>query len=160
MQKATFGAGCFWHVEEAFHKVKGVVKTTAGFIGGTMKDPAYKDVCSDETGHAEAIQIEFDTKKVSYEDLLNKFWEIHDPTQLNRQGADIGTQYRSSIFYHNQKQKEAAIKSKAKLQKTSKYKNKTIVTDIKKALKFYPAEEYHQQYFQKHKLKKAFMCRM
>ncbi|MCH8003640.1 MAG: peptide-methionine (S)-S-oxide reductase MsrA [Nanoarchaeota archaeon] len=158
-QKATFAAGCFWHVEEAFRQVKGVVDVTSGYIGGTMKNPTYEDVCTDKTGYAEAIQIEFDPKIVSYEDLLKVFWEIHNPTTLNRQGLDVGTQYRSAIFYHNEKQKTLAIKSKNNLQKTEKYKNKKIVTEIKKASKFYPAEEYHQKYYQKHKIQKLFMCR-
>jgi len=160
IEKATFAAGCFWHVEEAFRQVKGVVSVTSGYIGGHMKNPGYKDVCSDATGHAESVQIEFDPKQISYEDLLNKFWEIHDPTSYHKQGPDIGSHYRSAIFYHNEKQKEKATKSKQKLQKSEKYKDKKIVTEIVKATTFYKAEEYHQKYFQKHKLQKMFMCRM
>ena len=159
-QLATFAAGCFWHVEEDFMHMKGVIKTTVGYSGGHMKNPTYKDVCSDETGHAEAVQIEFDPKQISYEKLLDKFWELHDPTQFNGQGPDVGAQYRSAIFYHDEKQKKAAISSMGKLQKSEKYKNKKIHTQIAKAEKFYPAEEYHQKYFQKHKLQKMFMCRM
>jgi len=160
LQKATFAAGCFWHVEEAFRNVKGVVNVASGYEGGTIKNPTYNDVCSDKSGHAEAVQVEFDVKQVSYEDLLKVFWEIHDPTSYHKQGPDVGSQYRSVIFYHNEKQKQAAIISKQKLQKTQKYRNKTIVTEIVKSNKFYKAEEYHQRYFQKHKFQKMFMCRM
>lgn len=159
-QLATFAAGCFWHVEEAFMHIKGVVKTTVGYIGGHMENPTYKNVCSDETGHAEALQIEFDPKEVSYEELLNKFWEIHDPMSYHKQGPDVGSQYRAAIFYHDENQKKAAIKSIEKLQQSEKYKYKKIFTEIIKASKFYPAEEYHQKYFQKHKIQKMFMCRM
>ena len=145
-EKATFAAGCFWHVEAAFRQVKGVKSTAAGYIGGNMENPAYEDVCTNETGHAEAVQVEFDPEIVSYEELLKVFWQNHDPTTPNRQGPDVGTQYRSAIFYHNEKQKQAAIKSKEEQQK--KYKAK-IVTEITKAAKFYKAEEYHQQYLEK-----------
>jgi len=148
MEKATFGAGCFWHVEAAFQKVKGIISTTVGYMGGNLKNPTYEDACTDKTGHAEVIQITYDPSKVSYEKLLEIFWNIHDPTQLNRQGPDIGTQYRSVIFYHNEQQKKLAEKSKVKL----KY-NKPIVTEITKAKEFYPAEEYHQRYLEKHDLK-------
>ena len=158
-QLATFAAGCFWHVEEAFMHMKGVVKTTVGYTGGHMEKPTYENVCSDTTGHAEALQVEFEPNKVSYEELLNKFWEIHDPTSFHKQGPDAGSQYRAAIFYHDEKQKDLALKSKNKLQKSEKFKNKKIVTEIIKASKFYPAEEYHQKYFQKHKLQKMFMCR-
>lgn len=160
IQKATFAAGCFWHVEEAFMHLNGVLTTSVGYIGGKMKNPTYEDVCTDKTGHAEAVQIEFNPKEVSYEELLKKFWEIHKPTQFNKQGPDVGTQYRSAIFYHNEEQKETAIISKEKLQKSDRYKNKKIFTEIVKAGKFYPAEEYHQKYFQKHKIQKMFLCRM
>ena len=160
IQLATFAAGCFWHVEEAFSRIKGVVNVTSGYVGGKMKNPSYKDVCSDETGHAEAVQVEFDPKQVSYDKLLDKFWEIHDPTSYHKQGPDVGSQYRAAIFYHAEKQKQAALKSKQKLQKSEKYKGKKIVTEIVKATKFYKAEEYHQKYFQKHKLQKMFMCRV
>ena len=159
-QFATFAAGCFWHVEEAFMHIKGVIKTTVGYTGGHMENPTYDNVCSDATGHAEALQVEFDPKQVSYEELLNKFWEIHDPASFHKQGPDAGSQYRAAIFCHNEGQKEAALKSKEKLQKSDKYKNKKIVTEIAKATGFYPAEEHHQKYFQKHKLQKMFMCRV
>ena len=149
MEKAAFAAGCFWHVEEEFQKIKGVINTTVGYSGGTMKNPTYKAVCTDTTGHAESIQIEFDPKKVSYEKLLDIFWKIHDPTQLNRQGPDIGTQYRSAIFYYKEKQKKAAIASKEKMQKKLK---KPIVTEIIPVKEFYKAEEYHQKYFEKNKV--------
>ena len=150
-EKATFGAGCFWHVEEAFRKVKGVISTKVGFTGGNIKNPSYKEVCTGETWHAEAVQVEFDSSVISYEELLDIFWKIHDPTSLNQQGFDIGTQYRSAIFYHNDRQKETAIKSREKLEKSKKYKNK-IVTEIKPAKGFYKAEEYHQKYLEKNKL--------
>lgn len=148
MEKATFGAGCFWGVEAAFQKVKGVTSTTVGYMGGNFKNPTYEDVCTDKTGHAEVLQITYDPSKVSYEKLLEIFWNIHDPTQLNKQGPDTGTQYRSAIFYHNEQQKKLAEESKKKL----KY-NKPIVTEIIKAKEFYPAEEYHQKYLEKHGLK-------
>ena len=144
MEKATFGAGCFWHVEAAFQKIKGVASTTVGYMGGNLKNPTYEDVCTDKTGHAEVVQITYDPKITSYEKLLDIFWSIHDPTQLNRQGPDHGTQYRSVIFYHSQKQKKLAEESKKKL----KY-DKPIVTEITSAKEFYPAEEYHQKYLQK-----------
>ena len=146
MEKATFAAGCFWHVEEDFRKVKGVISTKAGYIGGKLEKPSYEDVCTDETGHAEAVQIEFDPKTVSYEKLLDIFWKMHDPTTPNRQGPDVGTQYRSAIFYHNEKQKETALKSKERQQKLL---NKQIVTEIVKAPEFYRAEDYHQKYLMK-----------
>lgn len=149
MEKATFAAGCFWGVEADFRKVKGVVDTKVGYTGGNFKNPSYKDVCSDKTGHAEAIEITFDTKKVSYSKLLDVFWSIHNPSTLNRQGLDFGSQYRSAIFYHNLKQKELAVKSKEKLEKSGKYKR--IVTQIVKTSKFYPAEDYHQRYLEKRK---------
>lgn len=149
LQKATFAAGCFWHVEEAFRHVKGVVSTAVGYTDGNLENPTYEDVCTDKTEHAEAIGIEYDPKLVSYNELLDIFWEIHDSTTLNRQGPDIGTQYRSAIFYHNEKQKKEAQASKQQLQKTEKYKNKKIVTEIIKASKFYRAEEYHQKYLEK-----------
>ena len=159
MEKATFAAGCFWHVEEEFRNVKGVIDTKVGYTGGNVKNPSYEKVCTDATGHAEAIEVTFDPKIVSYEKLLEVFWRTHDPTQFNRQGPDVGSQYRSAIFYHDEKQKKAAISSMEALQKSEKYKNKKIHTQIAKAEKFYPAEEYHQKYFQKHKLQKMFLCR-
>lgn len=146
MQNATFGAGCFWGVEATFQKIKGVKETTVGYMGGHINNPTYEQVCTDKTGHAEVIQILFDPEEISYERLLEIFWEIHNPTQLNRQGPDIGTQYRSVIFYHNEEQKKLAENSKNKLQ--NRY-NKKIVTEIKPAKEFFPAEEYHQKYLEK-----------
>ena len=147
-EKATFAAGCFWGVEAAFRKVKGVLDTTVGYTGGHFKDPTYKDVCSDQTGHAEAIQVEFDPSVISYEELLDVFWKIHDPTTLNRQGPDLGTQYRSAVFFHNREQEAAAIALKERLQNSKRHKN-LIVTEIVPASDFYPAEDYHQRYFEK-----------
>jgi peptide-methionine (S)-S-oxide reductase len=149
MEKATFGAGCFWGVEAAFRKVKGVVSTVVGYMGGSLENPTYKDVCTDKTGHAEVVQVEFDPDVVSYEELLNLFWEIHDPTQINRQGPDFGTQYRSVIFYHNDNQKKLADASKEQLQRSGKFMGE-IVTEITFASTFYRAEEYHQRYYEKH----------
>jgi len=151
MEKATFGAGCFWHVEEAFRHLKGVTSTTVGYMGGTLKNPTYEDVCNDNTGHAEVLEVTYDPAKISYNDLLSVFWDIHDPTTKNRQGPDVGTQYRSVIFYHTIEQKTAAELSKKSLEQSRKYK-KNIVTEITKATTFYPAEEYHQHYFAKHGL--------
>ena len=148
MEKATFAAGCFWGIEAAFRKVKGVVSTAVGYTGGHTKNPTYKEVCTDRTGHAEAVLVEYDPSQISYEDLLKLFWEIHDPTQLNRQGPDIGAQYRSAIFYHTPEQQAAAIASKEKLEKSGRYK-RPIVTEITPASEFWRAEEHHQQYFQK-----------
>jgi peptide-methionine (S)-S-oxide reductase len=147
--KATFGAGCFWHVEALFRKVKGVKSTTVGYLGGTLKDPTYEDVCSGQTGHAEVVQIEYDPSMVTYDELLTVFWNNHDPTTLNRQGPDVGDQYRSAIFFHNPEQEAAAKMSKEKLQNSEKFKNKKIVTDIVSVSQFYKAEDYHQQYFEK-----------
>ncbi|MFH2028511.1 MAG: peptide-methionine (S)-S-oxide reductase MsrA [Nanoarchaeota archaeon] len=141
--KATFGAGCFWHVEEAFRSIKGVLKTTVGYMGGSMDTPSYEDVHTGDTGHAEVCQIEFDPKKVKYEDLLGVFWKIHDPTQAGGQGSDLGSQYRSVIFYHNKNQRESALKSKKEQQKNY---SKKIITEILIAPAFYEAEEYHQKY--------------
>ena len=177
MQKATFGAGCFWQVEATFRKIKGVVSTTVGYTGGNFDNPTYKDICSDETGHAEVVEVAFDTKVVSYKELLDVFWKIHDPTTLNRQGLDIGTQYRSIIFYHNNQQKKEAIESlnteqknkdtqKLKIRENQRfsvhrksegfssvsgtnYIGNKIVTEITSAKTFYKAEEYHQQYLEK-----------
>jgi peptide-methionine (S)-S-oxide reductase len=146
MKKATFGAGCFWGVEEAFSKVKGIIKTTVGYMGGTLKNPTYNDVCTDITGHIEVIEIEYDPTIITYEKLLDIFWEIHDPTQLNRQGVDVGTQYKSVIFYYDEDQKQTAIMSKNKLEESNKYQN-PIVTEIRKVETFYPAEDYHQKYY-------------
>lgn len=151
-QTATFAAGCFWGVEDAFRNVKGVKSTVVGYTGGSLKNPTYEDVCSGRTGHAEAVQVMFDPKEVSYEELLNVFWSVHDPTTLNRQGPDIGTQYRSVIFFHSREQELLAKKSKERLEKSEKFKNK-IVTEIKPATVFYKAEEYHQKYLQKRGVK-------
>ena len=148
VEKATFAAGCFWGVEAAFRKVDGVVSTAVGYTGGTMENPTYRDVCSDRTGHAEAVLVEFDPSKVSYNDLLELFWKIHDPTTLNRQGPDVGTQYRSAIFYHDENQRAAAVASKRKLQSSGKY-DRDITTEITPASTFYMAEDYHQQYYEK-----------
>lgn len=148
MAKATFAAGCFWGVEATFRQIPGVSATRVGYIGGGLKNPTYKDVCSDRTGHAEAVEVEYDPAKVSYEDLLNVFWENHDPTQLNRQGPDFGTQYRSAIFYHSPEQEQAARTSKQELEKSRRY-NRSIVTQIVPAVTFYEAEDYHQQYLEK-----------
>jgi peptide-methionine (S)-S-oxide reductase len=149
MQKAAFGAGCFWGVEVAFQKIKGVKSTIVGYMGGNFKNPTYEDVCTDKTGHAEVVQIEYDPKLITYEELLEIFWKNHDPTELNRQGLDFGTQYRSIIFYYNDKQKKLAEESKKKKQVELK-NNKIIVTEITSAKLFYPAEEYHQKYLEKH----------
>lgn len=148
MAKATFAAGCFWGVEAAFRRVKGVVSTTVGYTGGHLKDPTYEDVCSGRTGHAEAVELEYDPSTVSYEELLRVFWEIHDPTTLNRQGPDIGTQYRSAIFSHAPEQQAAAVASREKLQRSGRHRD-PIVTEITFASPFYRAEEYHQQYLEK-----------
>lgn len=148
IQKATFGAGCFWGVEAAFRRVKGVLSTTVGYSGGSFKGPTYEDVCTGTTGHAEVVEVDYDPDKVSYDELLKVFWEIHNPTTMNRQGPDIGTQYRSVVFSHNSEQKAAAEASKEKLQRNGHYKN-PIVTEITPASEFYKAEEYHQQYFEK-----------
>ena len=150
LEKATFGAGCFWHIEEEFKKLGGVISTSVGFMGGNLKNPSYKDVCTGATGHAEVVHLEYDPKVISYEKLLEVFWNIHDPTTLNKQGPDIGTQYRSIIFFHNEEQEKTANASRAKLEKSGKFKNK-IVTEIKSALDFWKAEDYHQQYFEKQK---------
>jgi peptide-methionine (S)-S-oxide reductase len=148
MAKATFAAGCFWGVEAAFRQVKGVKSTAVGYTGGTTKNPTYQQVCSDGTGHAEAVELEFDSAQVSYEQLLNLFWEIHDPTTKNRQGPDVGSQYRSAIFYHDAAQQAAGQASKEALEKSGKFR-RAIVTEITAAPEFYPAEDYHQQYFEK-----------
>ena len=145
---ATFGAGCFWGVEAAFRQIKGVVSTQVGYMGGKMKNPTYEDVCTDKTGHVEVVEVTFDPKRVSYEKLLDVFWQNHDPTQLNRQGPDTGTQYRTVIFYQTPKQKKIAIASREKLGKSGKY-SKPVMTEIVPASTFYKAEEYHQQYLEK-----------
>jgi peptide-methionine (S)-S-oxide reductase len=152
MEKATFGAGCFWGVEQAFRGVKGVISTKVGYLGGTLDNPTYHDVCTDTTGHAEVVQVEFDPARVSYERLLDVFWNIHDPTTLNRQGPDVGTQYRSAIFHHSPGQEAAARASKAKVEASDRFK-KPVVTEITPASEFYAAEEYHQQYLEKRGMK-------
>jgi len=151
---AAFGAGCFWGVEAAFRQVKGVINATSGFMGGTVKNPTYEQVCTGETGHAETVLIEYDSTAVSYDKLLDIFWEIHDPTTMNKQGPDVGSQYRSVIFYFTPQQEKLAFASKDKLQKSAKFKD-PVVTEIVPAKEFHQAEEYHQQYFRKHGLKSA-----
>lgn len=158
LDKATFAAGCFWHVETIFRKVKGVVSSRVGYTGGKLENPTYKDVCSDRTGHAEAIEVEYDSAVVSYDDLLSVFWEAHDPTTVNRQGPDVGSQYRSAIFYHSPGQKAAAIGSREKLQASDRYHLQKIVTEIVPATVFYPAEDYHQRYFEKRDLASCRPC--
>ena len=148
MAKATFAAGCFWGVEEAFGEVEGVTKTTVGYTGGKVDNPSYEQVCTDTTGHAEAIEIEYDPAKVSYEKLLDTLWAVHDPTQLNRQGPDFGTQYRSAIFTHDAEQERAARAAIEALQKSGKFR-RPVVTEVTPAQTFWPAEDYHQQYFAK-----------
>jgi peptide-methionine (S)-S-oxide reductase len=145
---ATFGAGCFWGIEAAFRQVPGVLDAIVGYSGGHKADPSYKDVCTGETGHAEVVQVTFDPAKVSYEQLLDAFWEMHDPTQKNRQGPDFGTQYRTAIFFHSPEQETAAKKSKAALE-ASKKLGRPIATEITAAGPFYRAEEYHQKYLEK-----------
>jgi len=148
-EKATFGAGCFWGVEAAFRRVEGVVDAVAGYCGGTLDHPTYEQVCSGRTGHAEVVQVDFDPERVSYEKLLEVFWNNHDPTQRNRQGPDIGTQYRSVVFYHTPRQEAAVRASIKQLHVAGRYK-KPIVTGIEPVSTFYRAEEYHQRYLQKH----------
>lgn len=148
MEKATFGAGCFWGVEAAFRQIKGVKSTAVGYMGGKLKDPTYHDVCTDRTGHAEVVQVEFDPAEVSYQELLRVFWDNHDPTTLNRQGPDVGTQYRSVIFFHTPEQEAAAKASKEAEAQSGRYK-RPIVTEIVPAPEFWRAEEYHQQYLEK-----------
>ncbi|MEB3830468.1 peptide-methionine (S)-S-oxide reductase MsrA [Phormidium sp. CCY1219] len=148
MEKATFAAGCFWGVEERFRQVEGVISTAVGYTGGHFPNPCYLDVCARITGHAEAVRVEYDPQRISYEELLEVFWASHDPTQLNRQGPDRGEQYRSAIFYHSPAQEKAARSAKQKLQLSGKY-DKDIVTEIKPASEFWMAEEYHQQYVDK-----------
>ena len=146
--KATFGAGCFWGVEAAYRQIPGVLSTAVGYLGGTLENPTYYDVCTGRTGHAEVVQVEYDPSHLTYDDLLTVFWENHDPTTLNRQGPDVGTQYRSAIFYHDDEQKETAIKSKEERDRSGRYR-RPIVTEITPATEFYMAEDYHQQYLEK-----------
>jgi peptide-methionine (S)-S-oxide reductase len=145
-EKATFGAGCFWGVEVAFRNVPGVTDTAVGYMGGTVANPTYEQVCRDPTGHAEVVQVEFDPDEVSYEELLDTFWAEHDPTQLNRQGPDFGSQYRSVVFFHSPEQQEQALASKARIQAQN---GEPVVTEIVPASDFWRAEEYHQQYLVK-----------
>jgi len=148
VETATFAAGCFWGVEAAFRKVTGVVDTAVGYSGGTLENPTYKDVCTDKTGHAEVVQVTYDPSRVSYQQLLAVFWDCHDPTQLNRQGPDVGAQYRSAIFYHNEEQRAAATAAREKLVQSGKH-TRPVVTEITPASTFYRAEEYHQRYLEK-----------
>jgi peptide-methionine (S)-S-oxide reductase len=146
LEKATFGAGCFWQVEADFRKLDGVTKTTVGYAGGTLENPTYEQVCTDRTGHAEVVEVEFDPARVSYDELLNVFWASHDPTTLNRQGPDVGSQYRSAVFFHTPDQEVKATESKAKAQV---HFGRPIVTQIEPASAFYEAEDYHQRYLEK-----------
>ena len=148
MEKATFGAGCFWGIEAGFRKIKGVSDVAVGYAGGETDNPTYEEVCTGTTGHAEVVEVYFDPSQVTFENLLEVFWKSHDPTTLNRQGPDVGTQYRSAIFYHSQKQLEAAKISLAKQSTSGEHRN-PIVTEITPHRKFYRAEEYHQRYFEK-----------
>ena len=147
-EKATFGAGCFWGVEATFRELKGVSATAVGYAGGTLDNPSYQDVCAGQTGHAEVVEVEFDPSEISYEQLLDVFWQAHDPTTLNRQGPDIGTQYRSAIFVHSPEQQAAAEKSKDSVSQSGRF-SRPIVTEITPASTFYRAEEYHQRYLEK-----------
>ena len=147
-KKATFGAGCFWGVEAAYRQIPGVISTRVGYLGGTMENPTYRDVCSGRTGHAEVVEVAYDPDRLTYDDLLTVFWDNHNPTTLNRQGPDIGTQYRSAIFYHDDDQKAAAVASKEERDKSGRYRS-PIVTEITPATPFYEAEDYHQQYLEK-----------
>jgi len=147
-ETATFGAGCFWGVEAAFRQIPGVVATAVGYLGGTLVNPTYHDVCTDRTGHAEVVEVQFDPSKVTYDQLLDVFWKNHDPTTLNRQGPDVGSQYRSAIFFHSPEQEKAALASKEHLQTSGRFR-RPIVTEITPASTFYKAEDYHQQYLEK-----------
>ena len=148
MAIATFGAGCFWGVEAAFRELDGVESTRVGYAGGSFDNPTYQDVCSGRTGHAESVEVTYDPARVSYERLLNLFWDVHDPTTLNRQGPDVGSQYRSVIFFHNAEEEALARASKTRLQESGKH-SREIVTEIVPASQFWAAEDYHQQYFEK-----------
>ncbi|MGE3818688.1 MAG: peptide-methionine (S)-S-oxide reductase MsrA [Isosphaeraceae bacterium] len=148
MSKATFAAGCFWGIEEAFRNLPGVSSTAVGYAGGHTQNPRYEDVCTDTTGHAEVVEVEFDPEVITYERLLETFWTIHDPTTLNRQGPDVGSQYRSAIYHHDESQRQAAEESKAQLSASGKFR-RPIVTEITPASTFYRAEEYHQKYLAK-----------
>lgn len=149
-ETATFAAGCFWCIEEAFRQQPGVVRATSGYTGGHTRHPTYREVCTGRTGHAEAVQVEFDPRRISYDRLLELFWKLHDPTQLNRQGADVGTQYRSAIFHHGEAQRKAAEVSRGAEDRSGRHKG-PIVTEITPASEFYPAEDYHQEYYRNNK---------
>ncbi|WP_373531151.1 peptide-methionine (S)-S-oxide reductase MsrA [Vampirovibrio sp.] len=148
-EKATFAAGCFWGIEDAFAQQTGVISTQVGYTGGHTENPVYREVCDGNTGHAEAVLVEFDPAQISYADLLNLFWRLHDPTTLNRQGPDVGSQYHSAIYYHTDQQQAEATAAKADLNQSGKLP-RPVVTEITPAAHFYPAEEYHQKYNQKH----------
>lgn len=149
-ETATFAAGCFWCIEESFRQQPGVLRAVSGYTGGHTRQPTYRDVCTGRTGHAEAVQIRFDPARISYEQLLALFWKLHDPTQRNRQGADVGTQYRSAIFYHSEAQQRIAETSRAAEDKSGRHRG-PIVTEIVPASEFYPAEDYHQEYYRNNK---------
>jgi peptide-methionine (S)-S-oxide reductase len=151
-EKATFGAGCFWGVEAAFGEIPGVIETAVGYMGGTLENPTYKDVCTDRTGHAEVVQVTYDPARVTYETLLKHFWNLHDPTTVNRQGPDVGTQYRSVVFFHSPEQQKAAIAIKDELGRSGKFA-RPIVTEIVPAATFNRAEEYHQKYLERRGVK-------
>lgn len=148
MKHATFAAGCFWGVEDAFRRVPGVADVAVGYSGGTSENPTYQEVCTGRTGHAEVVRVDYDPDTVAYEQLLDAFWQCHDPTQVNRQGPDIGTQYRSAIFYHDEQQRQAAEQAKQELDQSNRF-GKPVATEISPAGPFYRAEEYHQRYFEK-----------
>jgi peptide-methionine (S)-S-oxide reductase len=148
VEKATFGAGCFWEPEETFRKVDGVTSTSVGYMGGSLENPTYEEVCTGRTGHAEVVDVEFDPSRIAYEELLEIFWACHDPTTLNRQGPDFGTQYRSVLFFYSPEQEAAARASKEKLERSGRYRRE-IVTEITPASTYFPAEEYHQRYVEK-----------
>jgi peptide-methionine (S)-S-oxide reductase len=148
MEKTTFGAGCFWGIEHAFRKVEGVQEAPVGYAGGATEDPTYEQVCSGKTGHTEVVQVEYDPDKVTYEELLEVFWGLHDPTTLNRQGPDIGTQYRSAIYYHSPEQEAAAKKAISALEENGRFRN-PVATELAPIDNFYMGEDYHQRYFEK-----------
>lgn len=154
-ERATFAAGCFWSPEAEFRRIEGVVDARVGYTGGHLETPTYRQVCSGRTGHAEAVEVTYDPERVSYERLLNAFWKMHDPTTRNRQGPDVGSQYRSAIFFHTPEQERAARNSRERLQATPEYRGREIVTEITPASTFWPAEEYHQRYYEKRGLAPA-----
>ncbi len=158
MEVATFGAGCFWGVESAFQDVRGVTSTAVGYMGGTLESPTYRDVCTDRTGHAEVVQLTYDSSVISYENLLEIFWKIHDPTTTNRQGPDVGSQYRSVVFFHTAEQERLALAVKARLEASGAF-SRPVVTEIIPASDFWRAEEYHQRYFEKHGLPSCHVVR-